>query len=107
MSIGLGELVVRELREPPLPSLLLQMQSLREISLSFWQEAGQIVPPSLSPLARSGGSNLGGNCFKFHQLLIPSLSQFVHSQQFCPLIGLTDNVFPWKIFKLHLSKDIK
>lgn len=75
--------------------------------IKLLQEAGQIVPPSLSPLARSGGSNLGGNCFKFHQLLIPSLSQFVHSQQFCPLIGLTDNVFPWKIFKLHLSKDIK
>ncbi|KAI8529077.1 hypothetical protein RHMOL_Rhmol12G0197600 [Rhododendron molle] len=32
--------------------------------IKILQEAGQIVPPSLSPLARSGGSNLGGGSFR-------------------------------------------
>ncbi|KAH7856911.1 hypothetical protein Vadar_006800 [Vaccinium darrowii] len=32
--------------------------------IKLLQEAGQIVPPSLSPLARSGGSNLGGGNFR-------------------------------------------
>ena len=36
--------------------------------IKILQEAGQIVPPPLSNMARSAGSSLGGNCCLFHQI---------------------------------------